>query len=204
MLASRLASRRLSSSSALLRRSFSSALRPAPRLSHGPALAAAATAKPVSILARPMSSHHGESTVRPEPDKVLADIADYVHSYSIDSDLAWETARLCLIDTIGCGLEGLRFPECTKLLGPVVEGTIVPNGPSSYLHSSFTLIVTGSGQALRFSEPITSSIPFAALSILVRSFVGSISTTASWLLNVSCLRILSQLITDFHFRGTPF
>ncbi|KAE9411257.1 2-methylcitrate dehydratase [Gymnopus androsaceus JB14] len=45
----------------------------------------------------------------------------------IDSPLAFETARLCLIDTIGCGLEGLRFPECTKLLGPVVEGTIVPN-----------------------------------------------------------------------------
>lgn len=78
---------------------------------------------------RLMSSHHGgESTLRPEPDKVLQDIADYVHNYKIDSDLAFETARLCLIDTIGCGLEGLRFPECAKLLGPVVEGTIVPNG----------------------------------------------------------------------------
>jgi 2-methylcitrate dehydratase len=76
-----------------------------------------------------MSAHHGgESTVRPEPDKVLKDIADYVHYYKIDSDLAWETARLCLIDTVGCGLEGLRFPECTTLLGPVVEGTVVPNG----------------------------------------------------------------------------
>ncbi|KAG5716054.1 2-methylcitrate dehydratase, partial [Termitomyces sp. T112] len=70
----------------------------------------------------------GESTLRPEPDKVLQDIADYVHNYQITSDLAWETARLCLIDTIGCGLEALRFPECTKLLGPVVEGTVVPNG----------------------------------------------------------------------------
>ncbi|KAK7005754.1 2-methylcitrate dehydratase [Favolaschia claudopus] len=75
-----------------------------------------------------MSHHGGESTLRPEPDKVLQDIADYVHSYKIDSDLAFETARLCLIDTIGCGLEGLRFPECSKLLGPVVEGTVVPNG----------------------------------------------------------------------------
>jgi 2-methylcitrate dehydratase len=76
-----------------------------------------------------MSSHHiGESTLRPEPDKVLQDIADYVHDYKITSELAFETARLCLIDTIGCGLEGLRFPECTKLLGPVVEGTVVPNG----------------------------------------------------------------------------
>lgn len=75
-----------------------------------------------------MSSHAGESTLRPEPDKVLQDIADYVHNYKVDSDLAFETARLCLIDTIGCGLEALRFPDCTKLLGPVVEGTIVPNG----------------------------------------------------------------------------
>ena len=79
--------------------------------------------------ARAMSTHYGESAVRPEPDKVVQDIADYVRDYQIDSDLAWETARLCLIDTIGCGLEGLRVsPECRNLLGPVVEGTIVPNG----------------------------------------------------------------------------
>src|SRR5947207_15591642 len=69
---------------------------------------------------RPMSSQHsGESTLRPQPDKVLQDIADYVHNYKVDSELAWETARLCLIDTIGCGLEALRFPECARLLGPV-------------------------------------------------------------------------------------
>ncbi|KAI6135665.1 2-methylcitrate dehydratase [Pisolithus thermaeus] len=75
-----------------------------------------------------MSVHHGESAIRPEPDKVLKEIADYVHNYQVTSELALETARLCLIDTIGCGLEALRFPECTRLLGPVVEGTIVPNG----------------------------------------------------------------------------
>ena len=69
-----------------------------------------------------------ESAGRPQPDKVLVDIADYVHNYKVESPLAVETARLCLIDTIGCGLEALRFPECTKLLGPVVEGTVVPNG----------------------------------------------------------------------------
>ena len=66
--------------------------------------------------------------MRPEPDQVLQDIADYVHNYKIDSELAFETARLCLIDTIGCGLEGLRFESCARLLGPVVEGTVVPNG----------------------------------------------------------------------------
>lgn len=73
-------------------------------------------------------SAHAESAVRPAPDQVIQDIADYVLNYQITSELAYETARLCLIDTIGCGLEGLRFPECAKLLGPVVEGTTVPNG----------------------------------------------------------------------------
>ena len=58
-----------------------------------------------------MSAHHGESTVRPEADQVLQDIADYVHNCKIESPLAFETARLCLIDTVGCGLEALRFPE---------------------------------------------------------------------------------------------
>jgi 2-methylcitrate dehydratase len=78
-----------------------------------------------------MSSHgFGESTLRPKPDAVLQDIADYVHDYKVSTDLAWETARLCLIDTIGCGLEGLRFPQCERLMGPVVPGTVVPNGMS--------------------------------------------------------------------------
>src|SRR3546814_18993881 len=69
-----------------------------------------------------------ESSKRPQWDKVLTDIVDYVHDYPIDSDLAYETARLCLIDTLGCGLEALEYPACTKLLGPIVQGTIVPNG----------------------------------------------------------------------------
>jgi 2-methylcitrate dehydratase len=68
------------------------------------------------------------SNERPNPDKVLVDIADYVRSYNIDSKLAYETARHCLLDTLGCGLEALEYPACTKLLGPVVSGTIVPNG----------------------------------------------------------------------------
>lgn len=68
------------------------------------------------------------SNVRPDPDKVLADIADYVSSYQITSDEAYDTARHCLIDTLGCGLEALDYPACTKLLGPIVPGTVVPNG----------------------------------------------------------------------------
>jgi 2-methylcitrate dehydratase len=68
------------------------------------------------------------SNVRPDPDKVLVDIADYVRSYTITSDEAYETSRYCLIDTLGCGIEALGYPACTKLLGPVVPGTIVPHG----------------------------------------------------------------------------
>ena len=68
------------------------------------------------------------SNVRPEPDRVLVDIVDYVLNYQIDSELALDTARNCLIDTLGCGLEALTYPACTKLMGPIVPGTIVPNG----------------------------------------------------------------------------
>ncbi|MCX8115933.1 MAG: bifunctional 2-methylcitrate dehydratase/aconitate hydratase [Burkholderiaceae bacterium] len=68
------------------------------------------------------------SNVRPKPDKVLVDIADYVLKYKIKSAEAYETARYCLMDTLGCGFEALEYPACTKLLGPVVHGTVVPNG----------------------------------------------------------------------------
>jgi 2-methylcitrate dehydratase len=73
-----------------------------------------------------MSTHI--SNVRPPPDKEVVDIADYVVDYEITSALAYETARNCLIDTLGCGLEALEYPACTKLLGPIVPGTVVPNG----------------------------------------------------------------------------
>ncbi len=65
---------------------------------------------------------------RPDYDDVLQTIADYVLTYRIDSTEAWDTARNCLMDTLGCGLLALRFPECTKHLGPIVEGTTVPHG----------------------------------------------------------------------------
>ncbi len=65
---------------------------------------------------------------RPKPDQVLTDIADYALTCEIRSDLAYSTARACLIDTLGCGLEALDYPACTKLLGPIVPGAILPNG----------------------------------------------------------------------------
>jgi 2-methylcitrate dehydratase len=68
------------------------------------------------------------ASARPRPDRVLVEIADYVVGRRIGSALAYETARLCLMDTLGCGLEALEYPACTKLLGPLVPGTVVPNG----------------------------------------------------------------------------
>jgi 2-methylcitrate dehydratase len=73
-----------------------------------------------------MSAHI--SNVRPKPDKVLVDIADYVAKYAIRSKEAYNTARLCLMDTLGCGFEALSYPACTKLMGPLVPGTTVPHG----------------------------------------------------------------------------
>ena len=68
------------------------------------------------------------SAKRAEPDQVLVDIADYVCNVDIDSDLAYETARYCLMDTIACGFQALDFPACTKLLGPVVPGATMAGG----------------------------------------------------------------------------
>jgi 2-methylcitrate dehydratase len=73
-----------------------------------------------------MSSHI--SNERPQPDKVLTDIADYVLNFEIKNELAWKTAHYCLLDTLGCGFEALTYPACTKLMGPMVKGTVVPNG----------------------------------------------------------------------------
>jgi len=62
-------------------------------------------------------------------DEPIELIADYVDSYSfIGKNEAYQTARYCLMDSIGCAILALNFPECTKLLGPVVPGTIAPNG----------------------------------------------------------------------------
>ena len=73
-----------------------------------------------------MSAHI--SNVRPRPDKVLTLIADYATKYEVKSDAAYDTARYCLMDTLGCGLEALEYPACTKLLGPIDPGSVTPNG----------------------------------------------------------------------------
>jgi 2-methylcitrate dehydratase len=73
-----------------------------------------------------MSSHI--SSDRPAFDQPLVDIVDYVLNYRVDSALAYETARYCLVDTLGCGLQALQFPACTRLLGPVVPGLTMQRG----------------------------------------------------------------------------
>ncbi len=73
-----------------------------------------------------MGSHI--SNVRPAPDQLLCDLADYALHAQITSDEAYDTARWCLADTLACGIMALAYPACTKLLGPVVPGTSIKNG----------------------------------------------------------------------------
>jgi 2-methylcitrate dehydratase len=75
-----------------------------------------------------MSTHDFKSAERPAPDKVLTDIADYALSSALDSKAAYETAYYCLMDTLACGFQALQYPACTKLMGPVVPGAVLPGG----------------------------------------------------------------------------
>ncbi len=68
------------------------------------------------------------SNVRPAPDPLIVDLADYALSAKITSDEAYDTARWCLADTLACGIMALAYPACTKLLGPVVPGTTIRHG----------------------------------------------------------------------------
>jgi 2-methylcitrate dehydratase len=89
-----------------------------------------------------------DPNIRPDPDQVLVDIADYVTGFTPDAQ-AIDASRLCMWDAIGCALNALDFPDCTKLLGPVVPGTLVP-------HASR---VPGTSHAL---DPVTATFSFAA------------------------------------------
>ncbi len=68
------------------------------------------------------------SNIRPQPDEILTKIADYVLQYQVNSEEALQTAQYCLMDTMGCGMEALAYPACTKLLGPIVPGIQMQNG----------------------------------------------------------------------------
>lgn len=75
-----------------------------------------------------MSNPTAESNIRPPPDRELVEIADYVTEYVVTAGEALETARLCLLDSLGCALLALNYPECTRLLGPVVPGVTIRPG----------------------------------------------------------------------------
>jgi 2-methylcitrate dehydratase len=75
-----------------------------------------------------MSAHDIKSARRPDPDKVLSDIADYVCNTEITSREAYDTARYCLMDTLACGFMALKYAACTKLMGPTVAGATMPGG----------------------------------------------------------------------------
>jgi 2-methylcitrate dehydratase len=87
-----------------------------------------------------MSGDLTTSAVRPEPDACLRQIADYVHNpEAITSEEAFDTARLCLMDTLGCGLLALSYPACTKLLGPIVPGATMPGTGARVPGTSYEL-----------------------------------------------------------------
>jgi 2-methylcitrate dehydratase len=75
-----------------------------------------------------MSNSNSRSAKRPDWDEELVDIADFVCDIAIDSELAFETAHYCLMDTLACGFQALDYPACTKLLGPIVPGATLAGG----------------------------------------------------------------------------
>ena len=75
-----------------------------------------------------MSQVGAKTANRPEPDQVLLDITDHVCNYTINSDEAFSTARYCLMDSLACSLLAMKFPDCTRLLGPIVVGAEMRGG----------------------------------------------------------------------------
>jgi 2-methylcitrate dehydratase len=75
-----------------------------------------------------MSAHDSKSAERPPPDAALVAIAEYARNFRLKSATAFETARYCLMDTLACGFQALKYPACRKLLGPVVPGAVMPGG----------------------------------------------------------------------------
>src|SRR5688500_10112784 len=71
---------------------------------------------------------HADVNERPAPDRERVEIAEYVHEFQVTSDEAYNTARHCLMDSLGCAILALRYPACVRHLGPFIPGTVVPGG----------------------------------------------------------------------------
>jgi len=148
---------------------------------------------------------------RPPFDKVIVDLANYAHDYQPKSKLAFETARLTLIDSLACAFEALAYPDCTKLLGPVVPGTIVPHGAR----------VPGTNYVL---DPVTAAFNAGALIrwldfndafygrtvIHPSDNIGAILMTADWLSRtrlaagkqpLTMREVLSAIIKAYEVQG---
>jgi 2-methylcitrate dehydratase len=147
-----------------------------------------------------VSSHI--SNERPAPDKVLTDIADYALNYEIKSELACDTARYCLMDTLGCGLEALEYPACTKLLGPVVPGTVVPNGarvPGTHYQLDPVLAAFNIGAMIRWLD--YNDTWLAAEWGHPSDNLGGILATADWLSRTAVAQGKSPLSTKQVLTG---
>jgi 2-methylcitrate dehydratase len=147
-----------------------------------------------------VSSHI--SNERPAPDKVLTDIADYALNYEIKSELAYNTARYCLMDTLGCGLEALEYPACTKLLGPMVPGTVVPNGarvPGTHYQLDPVLAAFNIGAMIRWLD--YNDTWLAAEWGHPSDNLGGILATADWLSRTAVAQGKSPLSTKQVLTG---
>ncbi|MBI3936793.1 MAG: bifunctional 2-methylcitrate dehydratase/aconitate hydratase [Betaproteobacteria bacterium] len=155
-------------------------------------------------------SAHG-SNVRPAPDQVLTDIADYVCGHEIAGAEAYRVARYCVIDALGCALEALAYPECTKLLGPVVPGIVVPHGarvPGTSFELDPVTAAFNTGSLIRwldFNDSFT-----AAEGGHPSDNLGGILATADYLSRSRALRgkpplamrdVLTALIKAYEIQG---
>src|SRR4029077_10346616 len=146
------------------------------------------------------------SNVRPKPDRVLVDIADYVARYEIKSAEAFNTARLCLMDTLGCGLEALEYPACTKLLGPLVPGTTISKGarvPGTRFELDPVQAAFNIGAAIRWLD--FNDTWLAAEWGHPSDNLGGILATAGWLSRngtpLSMRDVLSAMIKAHEIQG---
>ncbi|HZT62419.1 MAG TPA: bifunctional 2-methylcitrate dehydratase/aconitate hydratase [Burkholderiales bacterium] len=146
------------------------------------------------------------SNVRPRPDRVLVDIANYVAQHEIKSAEAYNTARLCLMDTLGCGLEALEYPACTKLLGPLVPGASITRGarvPGTRFELDPVQAAFNIGAAIRWLD--FNDTWLAAEWGHPSDNLGGILATADWLSRngtpLSMRDVLSAMIKAHEIQG---
>src|SRR5918999_500751 len=152
------------------------------------------------------------SNIRPSPDALLVEIAAYAAGELPSSAEALDTARYCFMDTLGCGLLALRYPDCTKHLGPIVPGAFLPNGariPGTTwqldpVHAAFNI-----GAMIRWLD--FNDTWLAAEWGHPSDNLGGILATADWLSRNSKNLVMRDVLTamtwgfyDVLFKGNEF